>query len=100
MNRVLLILIWVLTATLVASAQTTFFYPHIVNGELGNISWKTTIFLTNPASSGSATGAMTFTQDNSDLLSSGSTWPIILTDDSGFTTASGTVTFSLPPGGT
>src|SRR5258708_402162 len=100
MKRVLLITIWILTATLAASAQTTFFYPHVVNGVLGTITWKTTIFLTNPASSGAATGAITFTQDNSDPTSSGSSWLITLTDETGFTTTSSTFTFSLPPGAT
>jgi hypothetical protein len=98
MKRLLLIPIWTLTTAALASAQSSFFYPHVVNGTLGAVSWKTTIFLTNPASSGSATGAITFTQDNSNQISAGSSWKITLTDDTGFTTTSSVFTFSLPPG--
>ena len=50
MKRVPLIVTWMLGATLLASAQTSFFYPHVVDGVLGGTIWKTTIFLTNPSS--------------------------------------------------
>jgi hypothetical protein len=100
MKHVLLSLFCILSASLVAPAQTSFFYPHVVNGGLGAITWKTTILLTNPASSGTAVGAVTFTQDNTSLISAGSSWPITLTDDTGFTTTSSVFTFTLPPGAT
>jgi hypothetical protein len=100
MKRVLLIVIWILGTTLLASAQTSFFYPHVVNGVVGATTWKTTILLTNPASSGTATGAITFTQDNIDPISAGWSWRITLTDETGYTTTSSVFTFTLPPGAT
>ncbi len=100
MKRVLLIAIWILGTTLLAPAQTTFFYPHVVNGMLGLTAWKTTILLTNPASSGTATGAITFTQDNIDSISAGLSWRVTLTDETGSTTTSSVFTFTLPPGAT
>src|SRR5204863_4453567 len=98
MKRTILTLMWIFTASVIASAQTTFFYPHVVNGVLGAITWKTTIFLTNSSSSSTATGALTFTQDNSDKFGAGSSWNITLTDDTGQTFSSSVFTFSLPPG--
>ena len=97
MKRVPLIVTWMLGTTLLASAQTSFFYPHVVDGVLGATTWKTTIFLTNP-SSATATGAITFTQDNNAPLAAGSSWPITLADETGFTTTSSVFTFTLPPG--
>ena len=100
MKQFLLILGWILATTLTASAQSSFFFAHVLNGVLGTVSWKTTIFLTNTGSSGTATGAITFTQDNTNSTSAGSAWPIALMDETGFTTTSSTFTFSLPAGAT
>jgi hypothetical protein len=97
MKRVPLIAAWMLGATLLASAQTSFFYPHVVDGVLGATTWKTTIFLAN-SSSATATGAISFTQDNNDPLAAGSAWQITLADETGSTTTSSVFTFSLPPG--
>ena len=97
MKRVLLIAAWMLGSTLLASAQTSFFYPHVVDGVLGATNWKTTIFVAN-SSSATATGAITFTQDNNDPLGAGSPWQITLADETGSTTTSSVFTFSLPPG--
>jgi hypothetical protein len=97
MKRLPLIVIWMLGTTLLASAQTTFFYPHVVDGVLSGTIWRTTIFLTNPSSS-TATGAITFTQDNSNPLAAGSPWQITLADETGLTTTSSVFTFTLPPG--
>ena len=97
MKRVPLIVTWMLGTTLLASAQTSFFYPHVVDGVLGGTIWKTTIFLTNP-SSATATGAITFTQDNNDPLAAGSPWQITLADETGITTTSSVFTFTLSPG--
>lgn len=99
MKRVPLIITWILGTTLLSSAQTSFFYPHVVDGVLGATIWKTTILLTNP-SSATATGSITFTQDNSDPLAAGSPWPIMLADETGLTAVSSVFTFTLPPGGT
>jgi len=99
MKRAVWIVIWIFATTLIASAQTTFFFPHVVNGLLGNVTWRTTILLTNP-SVVTASGAITFTQDNKDMIAAGSTWPITLTDENGFSVTSSVVTFSLPPNAT
>ena len=50
--------LWILTATMVCSAQTTFYFPHIANGVLGGTIWKTTVLLTNPSASGAASGTI------------------------------------------
>jgi hypothetical protein len=97
MQRVLLIVTWILGTSLLASAQTNFFYPHVVDGVLSGVTWKTTIFLTNP-SSGTATGSITFTQDNNDPRAAGAPWQITLADESGVTTTSNVFTFALLPG--
>ncbi len=100
MKRVFLALIWILAATVIASAQTTFYYPHVANGVLGSFILKTTILLTNPASAGNASGTITFMQDNSNKTQAGSPFAITLTDESGRTTTASTVPFTIPPGGT
>src|SRR2546427_8149891 len=100
MKRGLLTVIWILTATVIASAQTTFFYPHVVNGAVGPYLLKTTILLTNPASSGTASGTIRFTRDNSNLGLAGSPFNITLTDESGTTATASVFTFSLAPGAT
>ena len=97
MKRVPLIVTWMLCTTLLASAQTSFFYPHVVDGLLGATTWKTTIFVTNP-SSATATGAITFTQDNSNPFGAGSSWQITLADETGLSAISSVFTFTLPPG--
>jgi hypothetical protein len=103
MKRVPLILFWILTAAVVCSAQGTFYYPHVANGLLnGQSIWKTTIFLTNPASSGTASGTITFTQDNSTSASAGSAFNISFTDQTGApANSSGNgINFSIPGGQT
>jgi hypothetical protein len=58
MKRIPLIVFWIFAATLVCSAQNIFYFPHVADGVLvGNI-WRTTIFLTNPASSGTASARL------------------------------------------
>src|SRR5437867_3388721 len=99
MKRVLLALTWIFTATLIASAQTTFYYPHVVNGVQGSVIWKTTILLTNPAS-GPVSGTISFTQDNASLGTAGSPMTLTLTDESGAVATQSTFTFSIVAGGT
>jgi hypothetical protein len=103
MKRVLWILVWILTATVICSAQTTFYYPHIANGVLGGSTvWKTTIFLTNPASAGTASGTITFTRDNSNAAAAGSIFSTItFVDENGASAGGGgTITFDIPAGAT
>lgn len=102
MKRTLWTLVWILTATMICSAQTTFYYPHVANGVLGGNIWKTTIFLTNPASTGTASGTITFTRDNATLEAAGSPFTTIaFTDQDGAPAGSGgVITFSIPGGQT
>src|SRR5205823_589420 len=90
----------ILTATVLASAQTTFYYPHVVNGVQGSVIWKSTILLTNPSSSNTTSGTITFTSDNANLGAAGSPFPLTLTDEKGVSTTSSAFTFSIPALGT
>jgi hypothetical protein len=101
MKRVFWTLVWILSATIIASAQTNFYYPHVANGVLGGAIWKTTIFLTNPSASGTASGTITFTRDNANIGGAGSPFEISFTDQDGAPAGSGnTVTYSIPGGQT
>src|SRR5437870_2706566 len=99
MKRIPLTVFWVLAVTVICSAQTTFYYPHVANGVLGANIWKTTIFLTNPEASGTATGTITLTADNSNPAAAGSAFAsIAFIDQDGAAAGGGTVTFSIPAG--
>jgi len=104
MKRVVLILVWFVTATVVCSAQTTtFYYPHITNGVLGGVTWKTTIFITNPAAIGTglASGSVTLMQDNPVLSGTGTAFNISFTDETGQPAGSGnTIPFQIAGGQT
>jgi len=101
MKRIPLIVLLILTATTICSAQTAFYYPHVANGVQGGVSWKTTIFLTNPGGSGTASGTVTFTKDNSALGLAGSPFAISFTDENGAPAGAGNViTFSVSAGET
>jgi hypothetical protein len=105
MKRLLWIGLWILSATVICSAQSTFYFPHIANGVIRNspFTWKTTILLTNPSSTVAAAGRITFMQDNQfNLAAAGSLFSsIVLQDQAGATvSAGGIVTFSIPPGQT
>src|SRR5262245_49172111 len=103
MKRVVLTLAWILTATVICSAQTTFYYPHVVNGVLGGVVWKTTIFLTNPAAAGTAlaSGSVTFTRENAVLNGAGSPFNVSFTDETGQPAGSGnTISFQISGGQT
>ena len=67
MRRALLVTFFLFAGALTATAQTTFYFPQIADGvQGGGISWKTTIFLTNPAAAGSGavSGSVVFTNAN------------------------------------
>src|SRR5262249_44647870 len=76
------------------------YFPHLANGVLGSTIWKTTIFLTNPAAAGGATasGTITFNRDNANLGGAGSAFAVTFVDEVG-TPTTGTITFSIPAGG-
>src|SRR4029078_4923726 len=82
--------------------QTTFYYPHVANGVLGANIWKTTIFLTNPAATGTASGTITLTRDNSTAGGAGAVFTTIaFTDETGAPAGSGGgIPFSIPAGAT
>jgi len=106
MKRAFWTLLWILTATIICSAQTTFYFPHVTNGVLGGTIWKTTIFLTNPAATGTASGTITFQKDsggdNAGLSTAGTAFTTIaFVDQDGAAAGSGgTITFTVPAGQT
>jgi len=95
MKRSLLICVFILFVATTSFGQTTFYFPHVVNGG----GWKTSIFLTNPAAVGSANASatITFTQQNATLTAGGTPMPVNFADESGNVTT-GTIT-SLIAGG-
>jgi hypothetical protein len=100
MKRVFPTLVLILLAATIASAQTTFYYPHVVNGVQGSVIWKTTILLTNPSSTTATSGVISLSADNSSPEAAGSPMSLNMTDQNGGSATSSTFTFSLPPDGT
>src|SRR5712692_9570437 len=100
MKRVFLTLVLILISTVVASAKTIFYFPHVVNGVQGSVTWKTTILLTNPASSGTASGVISLSADNSNLSAAGSPLTVTMTDENGQSATASNFTFSIPANGT
>src|SRR5579883_1381393 len=98
MKRMLLASCWILAFSLISSAQTTFYFPHIANGTLGNpvTVWKTTMFLANP-SSAPASGTITFKADNASAAAAGLDFPVTFTDESGLVTT-GSIAFTIGSG--
>jgi hypothetical protein len=101
MKRVLFSIILILAATVIASAQSSFYYAHILDGvqQPQNISWKATILLTNPSTS-SASGTIAFTKDTSNLGLAGSPWTLTLTDETGSSSTASVFNVTLGPGQT
>lgn len=92
MKRFLVTLVWILTVAILGSAQTAAYFPQIANGiQADGITWKTTIYITNPAPTGSspATGTITFTASN------GSPFAISFVDSGGVPAGTGTISFSI-----
>ena len=96
MKRLLFALLWIFTFTIVSSAQTTFYFPQIANGvQGGGVSWRTTIFITNPAPSGggAVSGSITFTG------SDGSAFNLSFVDSNGAPVGAGnTIPFQIAGG--
>src|SRR5262245_16495704 len=91
MKRVLFSLVWILSATVICSAQTTFYFPQVADGiQSDGILWKTTIFITNTGVA-PADVKMEFT------TSSGAPFNLSF-DGSGFTSSGNTVTFQITGG--
>ena len=68
MKRAILFLVIVATLSGVATAQTTSYFPRVANGVFGDIFFTTTIFVANPAESGTIDVTFTFTQGNGSPL--------------------------------
>ena len=97
MKRIFLVVFWVLTAAAIASAQTTGYFPQIADGvQGGGITWKTTIYVTNPAPSGTSPAAVniTFTASN------GSPFNISFVDSAGAAAGTGSLSFTISGGQT
>src|SRR5438876_9756712 len=96
MKRIIRSLLYMLAAAGVCPAQTTFYFPQIADGmQSGGIAWFTAIAVTNPAQTGTATGTITFTQDN------GTPFNLAFTDQSDRPVGSGsTIPFQLAGGQT
>jgi hypothetical protein len=102
MKRMFLVTCWIFAFAIISSAQsTTFYFPHIANGVLGSppVVWKTTIFLTNPAASGTAFGSITIQQDNANIGLAGSASSITFVDETGAQTGL-PILFAIAPGQT
>lgn len=97
MKRSLATLVWILATAVVGSAQVTGYFPQIANGlQADGVKWTTTVFVTNPAPSGSspASGTITFTASN------GSPFAITFVDSTGAPAGTGTISFALSGGQT
>jgi hypothetical protein len=77
------------------SAQSVLYLPQIADGQAGAAVWTTSIEITNPVSTGVATGTITFTQDN------GEAFNVRFTDQQGHLVGGGnTISFQLATGQT
>jgi hypothetical protein len=77
------------------SAQPLVYLPQIADGQAGAVAWATSIEITNPASTGVASGTIMFTQD------SGAAFNVSFTDQQGRLVGSGNVlSFQLAAGQT
>jgi|SoiMethySBSTD1v2_1073268.scaffolds.fasta_scaffold359131_1 hypothetical protein len=103
MKRLVLIALSIFCTATICSAQSTFYFPQVANGILGPTVWKTSIFLTNPAASGTASGTISFMKSQSTNLSLAGTVfsELSLIDQDGAPVpGSGVVSFSIPAGAT
>jgi hypothetical protein len=92
MKRFSLIVFWVLTATVLSFAQTTGYFPQIADGvQSGGITWRTTIYVTNPAPSGTSPAAVTITF----TASTGAPFQIAFVDSAGTPAGTGSLSFTI-----
>jgi hypothetical protein len=97
MKRFSLTVFWVLTATVLSFAQTTAYFPQIADGvQGGGITWRTTIFVTNPAPAGASPAAVTITF----TASSGAPFQISFLDSAGTPAGTGSLSFTISGGQT
>jgi len=96
MKRVVWTLFWILTATVICSAQSTFYFPQIADGvQGGGVTWKTTVFITNPAAVGTASTAVQI-----DFTTSTGAAFNLQFDGTGFTVNGNSVTMTISGGQT
>lgn len=82
-----------------ATTSQTLYFPQVANGVLGAQTWKTTIFLTNPASTGTASGTITFTKESATLSDAGSPFNLNFTDETGQSASGGNqIAFQIAAG--
>jgi hypothetical protein len=97
MKRFSLVLFWILTVTVLASAQTTGYFPQIADGvQGGGITWKTTIYVTNPAPSGTSPASVNITF----TASTGAPFNISFVDSTGAPAGTGSLSFTISGGQT
>jgi len=97
MKRIPLVVFWILTAAILASAQTTGYFPQIADGvQGGGITWKTTIYVTNPAPSGTSAAAVSITF----TASTGAPFNISFVDSTGAPAGTGSLSFTISGGQT
>jgi hypothetical protein len=100
MKRVLLVSVLILFTASLSFGQSTFYFAHVVNGNAGGV-WKTTIFLTNPAATGSpaVSGSVTLTRENGTPSGLGTAMSVNFVDQNGAPVGSGnTIPFQIPGG--
>jgi len=101
MKRILssiMLSLFLATAGFSQATGTTIYFPHVVNGLLAG-SYKTTIFLTNPAASGTLNATILFTGEVKPTSSSGVPLSMSFTDQNGTTYTGSTISITnLGPG--
>jgi len=103
MKRFLLTIVLIVFAKSAGFSQavsgTTIYFPHIVNGVLGDGYYTTKIFLTHPGDTGTLNATIMFTQDAKALDSSGVPVSLTFTDQNGTPhTGSSISIMNLAPG--
>jgi hypothetical protein len=97
MKRFISVVFCVLTATVLASAQTTGYFPQIADGvQGGGVTWKTTIYVTNPAPAGTSPAAVNITF----TASTGAPFNISFVDFTGTPAGTGSLSFTISGGQT
>src|SRR5262245_57466309 len=97
MKRFSLVLFWILSAVVFASAQTFGYFPQIADGvQGGGITWKTTIYVTNPAPTGTSPAAVSINF----TASSGAPFQISFVDANGAPAGTGSLSFTISGGQT
>jgi hypothetical protein len=97
MKRFTLVLFWILTVVAFSSAQTTGYFPQIADGvQGGGITWKTTIYVSNPAPTGTSPAGVNIVF----TASSGAPFQISFVDSTGAPAGTGSLSFTISGGQT